>query len=72
MKCGKRNVLCTFWGPRILDLFLEEKERDSKREIRGLTAMAMDAREASAGPLLLQGDHGPIEFYKIVVTPLVR
>ncbi|MBG99673.1 MAG: hypothetical protein CMN58_04945 [Solibacterales bacterium] len=43
-----------------------------KREVRGLTAMAMDAREASAGPLLLQGDHGPIEFYKIVVTPLVR
>ncbi len=43
-----------------------------KQTIDGLTAMATDAREADPGPLVLQGDHGPIEFYKIVVTPLAQ
>ena len=43
-----------------------------KQTIDGLTAMATDAREADPGPLALQGDHGPIEFYKIVVTPLAQ
>ena len=42
------------------------------REIEGITAMARDAREAEPGPIMLQGDHGPIEFRKIVVTPLER
>ncbi len=57
---------------RDLTVVLNGKSIIDKGKIRGLTAMAMDAREASSGPLLLQGDHGPIEFYKIVVTPLVR
>ncbi len=43
-----------------------------RQVIRGLTAMAQDASESTPGPILLQGDHGPIEFRKIVVTPLAR
>ena len=41
-----------------------------RQVIDGLTAMAQDANESMPGPILLQGDHGPIEFRRIVVTPL--
>lgn len=40
--------------------------------IEGLTAMASDADEGEPGPLSLQGDHGPVDFRKITLTPLVR
>jgi len=39
------------------------------REIPGITGGALDSEEGSAGPLMLQGDHGPIEFRNIVLTP---
>jgi quercetin dioxygenase-like cupin family protein len=38
--------------------------------IRGLTGMARNAREGEAGPISLQGDHGPVEFRNVVATPL--
>ncbi len=41
----------------------------SKREIPGITGGALDSDEGSAGPLMLQGDHGPIEFRNVVITP---
>jgi len=43
-----------------------------KGVIEGLTAIATDANEAAPGPLVLQGDHGPVEFRKIVLTPLTK
>jgi hypothetical protein len=39
------------------------------REIPGITGGAIDSNEGAPGPLLLQGDHGPIEFRNIVITP---
>jgi hypothetical protein len=39
------------------------------REIPGITGGALDSEEASPGPLMLQGDHGAIEFRNLVVTP---
>lgn len=42
-------------------------------EIEGLTAVAAgDPNEALPGPLVLQGDHGPVDFRNVVLTPLVR
>jgi hypothetical protein len=43
-----------------------------KGYIDGLTAIAIDSDEGEPGPLLLQGDHGSVEFRQIVLTPLVR
>ncbi len=43
-----------------------------KAEIAGLTAVALDANEADPGPLVLQGDHGAVDFRNIVLTPLVK
>ena len=39
------------------------------REIPGPTGGAIDSNEGAPGPLLLQGDHGPIEYRHIVITP---
>jgi hypothetical protein len=39
------------------------------REIPGITGGALDSREADPGPLLLQGDHGPVDYRNIVITP---
>lgn len=37
--------------------------------IPGITGGAIDSNEAEPGPILLQGDHGAIEFRNIVITP---
>jgi len=39
------------------------------QEIPGITGGAIDSNEGAPGPLLLQGDHGPIEFRNITLTP---
>jgi Domain of Unknown Function (DUF1080) len=40
-----------------------------KSEIPGITGGALDSNEAEAGPIYFQGDHGPIEYRNIVITP---
>jgi hypothetical protein len=40
--------------------------------IEGLTAIATDCEEGKPGPLTLQGDHGPVEFRSVVLTPLEK
>jgi Domain of Unknown Function (DUF1080) len=41
----------------------------SKSEIPGITGGALDSKEGEPGPIYLQGDHGPIEYRNIVITP---
>ena len=36
--------------------------------IPGITGGALDSKEGEPGPLLIQGDHGPVEFRNIVIT----
>lgn len=43
-----------------------------KAHIPGYTAMATDRYEGEPGPITLQGDHGLVEFRKIVAVPLER
>lgn len=57
---------------RELTVVLNGKTLHDHVEIEGLTAMATDADESAPGPLALQGDHGPVEFRKITLTPLVK
>jgi hypothetical protein len=38
------------------------------REIPGITGGALDSTEAEPGPLLIQGDHGPVDYRNIVIT----
>lgn len=39
------------------------------REIPGITGGALDSDEGAPGPLFLQGDHGPVEFRNLILTP---
>lgn len=40
--------------------------------IPGITGGALDSKEGMPGPFMLQGDHEPIEYRNIVVTPLME
>jgi hypothetical protein len=42
------------------------------REIPGITGGALNSNEGEPGPLFIQGDHGPISFRSIVVTPALE
>ncbi len=44
----------------------------SNRPIPGITGGSLDSNEGEPGPIMLQGDHGPIDFRKIVITPAVN
>jgi hypothetical protein len=37
--------------------------------IPGITGGAINSKEEEPGPILIQGDHGPVEFRNIVITP---
>ncbi|BFG71038.1 DUF1080 domain-containing protein [Sediminibacterium sp. KACHI17] len=37
--------------------------------IPGITGGALDSKEGEPGPIMLQGDHGPIEYRNIILTP---
>jgi hypothetical protein len=40
------------------------------KEIDGLTAIGIDPDEGKPGPIIVQGDHGAVEFRKLTLTPL--
>jgi len=44
----------------------------NRHSIDGPTSIALDTNEAEPGPILLQGNHGPVEFRRIVVYPLIK
>ena len=54
---------------RMVTIIANGKKIVCNQEIPGITGGALDSREGEPGPLLLQGDHGPIEFRNIVITP---
>ncbi len=39
------------------------------QEIPGITGGALDSNEDEPGPIFLQGDHGPVDYRNIVITP---
>jgi hypothetical protein len=40
------------------------------QEIPGITGGALNSKEGEPGPLLIQGDHGPVDFRNIILTPV--
>ncbi len=44
----------------------------SNRPIPGITGGSLDSNEGEPGPIMIQGDHGQIEFRKFVITPAVN
>ncbi|MBZ4191069.1 3-keto-disaccharide hydrolase [Niabella beijingensis] len=54
---------------RMVTVVVNGKTVISNQEIPGITGGALDSDEGAPGPIYIQGDHGPIEFRKIVITP---
>lgn len=44
----------------------------AEQRIPGITGGALDSDEGAPGPLMLQGDHGPVEYRTIVLVPAVE
>ena len=40
-----------------------------RQNIPGITGGALDSREGEPGPIMLQGDHGPVEYRNVILTP---
>ncbi|MDX1637034.1 MAG: DUF1080 domain-containing protein [Balneolaceae bacterium] len=54
---------------RMVTVVLNGTEVISNRPIPGITGGALDSNEGQPGPIMLQGDHGPVEFRNITITP---
>jgi len=54
---------------RKITVVLNGVEVITNRSIPGITGGALDSREGEPGPIMIQGDHGPVEFRKFIITP---
>ncbi len=54
---------------RMITIVLNGKQIICNQAIPGPTGGALDSREEEPGPIYIQGDHGPIEYRNIVITP---
>lgn len=54
---------------RLLTLVVNGRTVIGQQNIPGPTGGALDSNEGTPGPIFLQGDHGPIEYRNIVLTP---
>jgi Domain of Unknown Function (DUF1080) len=55
---------------RVVTIVFNGKTVISRSEIPGITGGALESQEGEPGPIYLQGDHGPIEYRNIVLTPV--
>lgn len=55
---------------RMVTVVANGKTIINNQEIPGITGGALDSDEGAPGPIYLQGDHQPIEYRKIVITPV--
>jgi hypothetical protein len=54
---------------RMVSLSVNGKTVICNQEIPGITGGALDSHEGEPGPILIQGDHGPVDFRNILITP---
>ncbi|HEY6110292.1 MAG TPA: DUF1080 domain-containing protein [Gemmatimonadales bacterium] len=54
---------------RLVTVVLNGRRIICEQPIPGITGGALDSHEEAPGPIYLQGDHGPIEYRNIVLTP---
>jgi hypothetical protein len=55
---------------RVVTVVLNEERVIDRQTIPDATGGALDNNEAAPGPLMIQGDHGPVEFRILsIATP---
>lgn len=71
-KAGEWQTYDITLNGRLVTVELNGIEVICNRPIPGITGGALDSREGEPGPIMIQGDHGPVEFRNITITPAVR
>ncbi len=56
---------------RLVNVVANGKTIICNQEIPGITGEALDSKEGEPGPLYIQGNHGPVEYRNIIITPAV-
>jgi hypothetical protein len=54
---------------RVVTVVLNDERIIDRQTIPGITGGALDSKEGAPGPIMLQGDHGPIDFRRVTLTP---
>jgi len=54
---------------RVVTIVLNGEPIIERQAIPGITGGALDSAEEKPGPILIQGDHGKVEFRKLALTP---
>jgi hypothetical protein len=54
---------------RMVTIVLNGETVIANQAIPGITGGALDSDEGAPGPIMLQGDHGPVEYRNLVLTP---
>lgn len=57
---------------RYLTVVLNGNKIIDNQPVRGITGGAMFSDESKPGPIMLQGDHGPVSFRNLVLTPILE
>jgi hypothetical protein len=61
----------TLVGRRVT-VVLNGKTVIGDQTIPGITGGALDSDEGAPGPIYLQGDHGPVQYRNLVITPVKK
>lgn len=56
---------------RQITVILNSERIIDRQTIPGITGGALDSSEADPGPIMIQGDHGIVEFRAVTVTPAI-
>ena len=64
-----RQTLEVELAGRVVTVVLNGERVIDRQTIPGITGGALDSDEGVPGPVMLQGDHGPIEFRRVMVVP---
>jgi len=65
---GQWEILDVTLVGRRVSVVLNGKRIICEQEIPGTTGGALDSKEGAPGPIMLQGDHGPVEYRNLVIT----
>lgn len=68
---GEWNTLDVTLVGRLVTVAVNGTTVITEQAIPGITGGALDSDEGEPGPIMLQGDHSPIEYRNIMLTPVV-
>jgi hypothetical protein len=68
-KAGEWQTLDVTLVGRVVTVALNGERIIDRQAIPGITGGALDSDEGAPGPVMVQGDHGPVEFRKLTLTP---